>query len=95
MSARPLPAALLAPITDAASGKAWIDALLADGRLFHFEDSPESIIGHGTESATFRDEDCPLITAQVDALYALEWPEHDCPIGYALEALDRANEAAE
>jgi len=87
--------ALRAPITDLASGKAWIDALHAADAVFHFEDSPDDITrgGLSTHERLFADEDVALISERVDALYALEWGpkpgmgKHYCPIGYSLTLL--------
>lgn len=83
------------PITDLAGGKAWIEALYAADLLFHFEDSPENIHnyapGYVDHGRTFTDEQCPLIRQRVAELYDLDWSPagHECPIGYALEVMDR------
>lgn len=73
----------ITPIKNIAAGKAWIEALDAAGMSFHFEDSPETII-NGIKGV-------PLVRQRVSELYALDWSEagHECPIGYALEVMDR------
>ena len=80
----PLSDALREPITDLKSGMEWIIALDADGRMFHFEDDPESIINIRTNEDTFRAEDAPLLRARIASLYALDWGGFDCPIGFAI-----------
>jgi hypothetical protein len=92
--------ALRAPITDLASGKAWIDALHAADAVFHFEDDPGNITQAGGGDL-FADEDVALIRERVDALYAIEWGPKPgmgreyCPIGYSLTLLpfDEDNQA--
>lgn len=86
MMANQLPAIIAAPIETIEQGKAWIEALHAADCLFHFEDSPADIIDEKDEPL-FSPEQAALIGNQVDALYALEWGEWECPIGYALHVL--------
>lgn len=86
---RKLPASIRAPITDLATAKAWIEALHAADLMFHFEDSPDSIVQADGEPLFF-ERDFQLIRDRVDALYALEWGPRPgmgyyyCPIGYSL-----------
>jgi hypothetical protein len=80
-----LPEALLAPITDLPSAKAWLDALCAADLSFHLEDSPETVINVRTDERVFRDEDCALLRERVSTLYGFEdWGVFNCPIGYLL-----------
>lgn len=79
-----LPPELRAPITDRASGEAWIRSLKEADLDFHFEDDPASIIYIRTGEPIFAEEDVPLIRERISALYALDWGEHDCPIGFLL-----------
>lgn len=64
--------------------KDFIAELNASGKMFHFEDSPESIISGSTGEALFSLSDCKKIRARVRELYSFRWGEFDCPIGYAL-----------
>lgn len=82
---RTLPEALRAPITDLASAKAWLDALIGADLSFHLEDSPETIIQGRTGEDLFYKKDCPLIRSRVEALYSFsDWGVFGCPIGYLL-----------
>lgn len=88
---RRIPETLRAPVTDLASGKAWLAALVADGRTFHLEDNPADICN--AEGQTFHLADVELIRERVAALYALEWgpdPMHFCPIGYLMHLEEAA-----
>src|SRR5690606_29339030 len=84
LMAATLPEALRAPITDLASGKAWLEALSAADLTFHLEDDPADIVSGLTGERTFRDEDVPLLRRRVAELYRLDWGIYDCPIGYTL-----------
>lgn len=93
-----LPDALRAPITDLASGKAWIKALVAADMAFHLEDDPGSIINFHTEERLFAKKDVPLIRARVASLYSMNWgpdPMYYCPIGYmmSVEPFNSENQA--
>lgn len=79
-----LPPELRVPITDRASGEAWIRSLKEADLDFHFEDDPASIIYMRTGEPIFASEDVPLIRVAVHELYQLDWGEHDCPIGFLL-----------
>lgn len=84
-----LPSTLTSPIETLDDGRAWIRALIAADLLFHFEDSPESILAGVDGKPLFAPHDVPLIKRQIAALYRLEWPD-GCPIGYALECIEGA-----
>jgi len=77
-----LPAALRATIDSLPRAMAFIEALDANGLLFHFEDDVRDCLW-GVE---LTDEDLDILSSQRDALYAddFEWGEFECPIGYAL-----------
>lgn len=87
--AAPLPLALHAPITDLASGMAWIDALHAAGLDFGLDEDPASY--SNADGPLFADDDLPLIRERCRQLYSLDWsppgagpcPEY-CPIGYMM-----------
>lgn len=79
-----LPQTLTSPIETLDDGKRWINALAVAGLLFHFEDSPDSIVTGLDGKPLFEPDDVPLIERQVAALYRLDWGD-SCPIGYALE----------
>lgn len=73
-------------ITNIDEAKAFIQALHEGGMMFHFEDSPETIgnMVDGQWVRLFTDEEADDMAERVEELYALEWPEHGCPIGFAL-----------
>ena len=79
------------PITTIEEAKAFIENLNAADMLFHFEDSPETIISGKTGVELFTAEECPMVRVRVGELYDLDWSVsgHECPIGYALEVMDR------
>lgn len=72
-------------ITDIESAQQWIRDLHSLDLLFHFEDSPETIVSTKTDARTFSDAEAQQIKQRIDELYALAWGEHECPIGYALD----------
>lgn len=86
------------PLKAIEQAKAWIEALHAADLLFHFEDSPETIHyyapGYVDHGRTFTDAQCKLLRKRVAELYDLDWSPagHECPIGYALEVMDRVAE---
>lgn len=81
-----LPRELTSPIETLDDGKRWITSLAVAGLLFHFEDSPDSIVTGIDGKPLFDPDDVPLIERQVAALYRLDWGD-SCPLGYALEYL--------
>lgn len=76
------------PIVDLASGKAFCDDLIAHDMVFHFEDSPETIIKGGTGDRLFDDAEAAVMRDRVRELYAIGWGAHECPIGYVLDQTD-------
>jgi hypothetical protein len=78
---------IAAPITDLPSAMAWVDGLTRAGLMFHFEDSPDQIEHAGSAEPFFTPEEWPVLEDRVATMYALDWPEHGCPIGYALEVM--------
>ena len=78
------------PLRTIEQGKAWIAALQAADMMFHFEDSPETIISMATDAPLFTKADAKLVAMRVAELYAMDWATvgHECPIGYALEVMD-------
>lgn len=83
-----LPDSLTSPIETLDDGKRWIGALAVAGLLFHFEDSPESIVTGLDGKPLFDPDDVPLINRQIAALYRLQWGAFGCPIGFALTCID-------
>lgn len=51
--------------------KAFIAALEADGKLFHFDDSPETIVDCLTGLPTFTAEECEYIDRRVSELFSV------------------------
>jgi hypothetical protein len=78
------------PITTLDQAKAWIAALYAADMMFHFEDSPDSIVKGATGEALFTADEAGAVSERVAELYALDWAlaGHECPIGYALEVME-------
>lgn len=86
-----------APLATIDEGKKFIEELHAADRMFHFEDSPESIILMGGErdgDQFFTHAECRDLRRRVSELYTMDWSTvgHECPIGYALEVMDRDGE---
>jgi hypothetical protein len=81
--------AALRTVTD---GKAFIEALHASDMLFHFEDNPENIIKGRNGEPLFTRIESKQVRQRVAELYAMDWATvgHECPIGYALEVMERA-----
>lgn len=91
--AKALSADLRIPVTNRATGEAWIKALFAAKMAFHFEDDPADIINVHENEETFLDADLDFLREQVAALYALEWDGYDCPIGFLLAVMAFAGDA--
>lgn len=73
-------------ISNLAQAQAFIDRLAAVGHLYHFDDNPiEALEG------VVSNEVAAMYGATIKEIYALnlDWGEDDCPIGYALEALNK------
>lgn len=86
MPLQPLTPALTAPITDRASGEAFIDELARTRLLWHFDDCAVDCLAETNRRVS--PADARTLNDQRDALYDLEWGEHECPIGYALTVLE-------
>jgi hypothetical protein len=73
-------------------GKAFIEALHGADMMFHFEDSPETIIKGRSDEPLFTRTEAKQVRDRVAELYAMDWATvgHECPIGYALEVMERA-----
>lgn len=85
---------LKTPLKTVEEGKAFIKALHDADAMFHFEDSPETIITGLSGDRLFSDEQARDVRARVDELYAMDWASvgHECPIGYALEVMGHVME---
>lgn len=80
-----LPARLIPRVNTLAEGMNWIDALVEEGLMFHFEDTPSTIIIGSTDAPLFDEWGATIVGARIAQLYDLKWPEPcGCPIGYAL-----------
>jgi hypothetical protein len=73
------------PITDITGAKAFCDDLIAHDLVFHFEDSPDTIVKGIAGERLFDDAQAKIMAKRVRELYALEWGAHECPIGYVLD----------
>lgn len=62
---RPTPAYMIQRIVTEADALAFIRALHQDGRLFHFDDSPETIVESASGKPTFNSVECDLVRARV------------------------------
>lgn len=78
------------PITTIDAAKTFIESLHAADMMFHFEDSPETIISGATGDMLFTGEEAEQVTERVAELYALDWSVvgEECPIGYALTIME-------
>jgi hypothetical protein len=93
MSTVRLPDALRVPVTDAASGRAWVRALVAAGLEFHLDDDPATIVRKvdGRYERLFNPADAVLIETTVARLYELPtgtWGSSGCcPNSYLIDNL--------
>lgn len=76
------------PIVDLDAAKAFCDDLIAHDLVFHFEDSPDTIIKGAGGERLFSDAEAEVIAVRVAELYKQNWGEHECPIGYVLDVTD-------
>jgi hypothetical protein len=60
------------PITNAAEADAFSRAMVASGKVFHYDDSPDTIVDVRTGAPVFTVEECDVLGARVDEIYALE-----------------------
>lgn len=72
------------PIRTADEATAFIKALDADGKLFHFEDSPDSIVDGPSRNPIFTPEECAVLNERVAEMFSIDG---FCPFEAAL-ALD-------
>ena len=79
---------LNAPLTTETQAKAWIEELVVQDKMFHFDDDPRTIIDVKTSERTFTDEEADSLTKRVNELYNFDWGEYECPIGYALHIME-------
>lgn len=77
------PLDLSQPLTTIDDGKAWIEALARSGRMFHFEDSPETIVTGLDGKPLFSAHEARHVKARIAELYAFNWGE-TCPLGFYL-----------
>jgi len=82
--------AIARPIATHADLWRFIRALIAHNALFHFEDSPESIVWL---SSVVKPEHLPELADRVAEAYALPgWSRSVCPIGMALDMIGIHND---
>lgn len=72
------------PLTTIVEAQAFIHDLMVNGKSFHFEDDPDTIINGQTGRMLFTEEEADLVRLRVNELYSFEWGVYDCPIGYLL-----------
>lgn len=66
------PAYMHKAIRTADKATAFVKALNADGKLFHFDDSPETIVSCASGLPTFTEEECELIDLRVAEMFAID-----------------------
>lgn len=66
-----IPAYMQAPISTTAEAVAFIYALHADDRLFHFDDSPETIVNMHSGARIFSEEECDAVATRVAEMRAI------------------------
>lgn len=81
------------PLKTIEDAKAYVEALHAEGQMFHFEDDPDTIIEGKTGKYLFDYVTAAHVSARIEELYSFkwEWGEHECPIGYALHVMGYLN----
>lgn len=72
------------PLTNRGEAMLFIRSLQEADMMFHFEDSPETIINGITGQRLFTDEEAVQVRARMEELYSFDWSDYECPIGYAL-----------
>jgi hypothetical protein len=82
---------MLKPIANAAEADEFVRALHADDKLFHFDDSAESIVDCRTDAPTFTPEECAAVDRRVDEMFALEGYD---PFALAVKLAQEAWEAS-
>lgn len=78
--------ALCRAIEDRKTAEDWIRALHAEGLLFHFHDSPETVLW--ADGWDMSEAEGKLLSKQVACCYEQEWGDLECPIGFALTVLN-------
>lgn len=78
------PMYMRAPIVSREGAEMFIRALYADGLLFHFDDSPETIINVHSGAPIFTPTQCDLVRARVAEMFAV--PGFD-PFDLAVELI--------
>lgn len=67
-----VPAYMTTKITNAVEAETFIRALHADGKLFHFDDSPYTIQNVFTGEATFTEAECVVLGDRVSEMFNLK-----------------------
>lgn len=86
-----IPAALAVAPADHAAAMAWVKAAHEHGFLFHFDDSPETVITDLNGTPLFHADDLPAIRAAVAAILRLPddgWGEFADAFGFAISVMD-------
>ena len=76
------------PLTTEGQARSWIDELITQDKMFHFDDDPKTVIDVKTSERTFSDEEADSLSQRVSELYNFEWEKYECPIGYALHVME-------
>jgi hypothetical protein len=66
-----IPAYMLQPIKSTGDALKFILALEAADKLFHFDDSPDTIVEAGSGARTFAEAECEPISDRVEELFSL------------------------
>ena len=72
------------PVASEADARVFIEALHDDGKLYHFDNSPETVVCCASGAPTFTAEECVALRLRVAELFVL--PGFD-PFEFALELL--------
>jgi hypothetical protein len=75
------------PIRDFEEAKAFVQALIDEDLMWHFDDDPTDCL-----SGVVSHDDAVLLGVQRDRLYDFDWGQHECPIGYALYVMKKEEE---
>lgn len=62
---------MLKPIASAADADSFTRAMVAAGKDYHYDDSPETIVDAATGARVFSDAECEALTARMGEIYGL------------------------
>lgn len=76
---------MMKPIATVAGAEEFIRALHADGKLYHFDDNPETIVEYRSGRNTFTLAECDYVRERVAEMFAIKGFD---PFELAVELID-------